>query len=47
MTWIIHKSRPTRPTLTLDKWQGTGCAAVVFHRKCPVTKQMHEDRHFL
>ncbi|MBE0460783.1 MAG: hypothetical protein IBX60_04025 [Candidatus Aminicenantes bacterium] len=24
--------------------RGTGCAAVVVHRKCPVTKQMQSDR---
>ena len=32
-TWIIHGS-------SLPQMRGTGYAAVVLHRKCPVTKQM-------
>jgi len=33
LTWIIHGS-------SLPQMRGTGYAAVVLHRKCPVTKQM-------
>ena len=32
-TWVIHGS-------SLPQMRGTGYAAVVLHRKCPVTKQM-------
>ena len=37
LTWIIHESR-------LLQMRGTGHAAVVVHRQCPVTKQMQQDR---
>ena len=30
--------------LSLPQMQGTGHAAVILHRKCPVTKQMRQDR---
>jgi len=37
LTWIIHGS-------SLPQMRGTGYAAVVLHRKCPVTKQMRWNR---
>ncbi len=37
LAWIIHESR-------LLQMQGTGNEAVVLHRECPVTKQVHRDR---
>jgi hypothetical protein len=37
IAWIIHAS-------SLPQMRGTGQAAVVLHRKCPVTMQMRLDR---